>query len=382
MVTISFFVYDLSKNPIVRAYPLAKACQKLGYQVEVLGLQSQAEIYAPYRDAFEYKTFPSRRWVWNTRKLASMATGDIIYGCKPLWDSFGAALFASGFGQKKPLLLDVEDDELIPRFDNVRSMVRGLALTGWTSRVSIQWRLILHLLTRLSAYTTVSSRKLQRRYGGEILLHGPDETLFDPRRPELSSVSCRERFGLPQDVPIVLFAGTPRTHKGIDMIIEALRSAVNGEYHLALAGPADHPDFRYGVEVLGKRCHLLGHVPYDQMPRLLSAVDIVPTPQRRDRFTESQIPAKLIEAMAMEKTVIASRVSDLGEILGENTAQPRGWVIPPEDTQALAMVFTQILTNRDEVKRRTQAARQFFLENASIEANAQKLARIIKNVMA
>ncbi|MBN1679024.1 MAG: glycosyltransferase family 4 protein [Anaerolineae bacterium] len=378
MPKVSFFVADLSLNPIVRAYPLARAVEKLGYRVEVLGFQSGATVYAPYKDTFEYKTLPYRRVMSNLRNLAGMATGDIIYGCKPLWESYGAALIASGFGRRKLLLFDVEDDELYFSYNGLGDFVKRHLVRGWISRSSLQWKLLLHPFTRLSAHTTVSSRKLQRRYGGDILLHGPDETVLDPERSDLSPAVCRQQLGLPQDVPLVLFAGTPHPHKGMRLIVDSLCDPANTDYHLALAGPADHPEFQYAAQALGRRCHVLGYLPYEDMPALLAAVDVVPTPQQQNRYTEAQIPAKLLEAMAMAKVIIASRVSDLADILGEHTSQPRGWVVPPGDTGALSDTFSQVLSSPDEARRRSQRARRYFLDHASVQANAEKLSRIIE----
>mgnify|MGYP001548005605 FL=1 len=57
---VSLFVHELSGNPIVRAYPIAKAIEYLGHEVEVLGLTYNTDkIYEPYKNEFEYKTVRS-----------------------------------------------------------------------------------------------------------------------------------------------------------------------------------------------------------------------------------------------------------------------------------------------------------------------------------
>ena len=109
------------------------------------------------------------------------------------------------------------------------------------------------------------------------------------------------------------------------------------------------------------------------MPELLAAADVVVIPQRRNGFTEAQVPAKLFEAMAMAKTIVASSVSDVPEILGEGEASPRGWIIPPQDSSALAETLGRIRCSPDEAQRRGEAAREFFVENASTEAISVRL---------
>lgn len=66
-----------------------------------------------------------------------------------------------------------------------------------------------------------------------------------------------------------------------------------------LAGPADSAEFESCAAALGERCHRAGLLPQSDMPALLAAADAVPVPQRRVTFTESQLPVKALEAMAM-----------------------------------------------------------------------------------
>ncbi len=81
--------------------------------------------------------------------------------------------------------------------------------------------------------------------------------------------------------------------------------------------------------------------------------------------------------MAMAKPVVVSRVSDLAFIVGENERDPRGWVIEPENTDQLANVFKYIHANPGEARKRGNAARRYFMENASEEVIGWRLKPII-----
>lgn len=364
---VSFFVHDLASNPIVRAAPLAEALRREGLEVEMVGfLISGQQVYAPYRDRFAYKTIPiNGRLRGQITELARLATGDIIYACKPIATTLLPALLASGFSRRHPLLLDVEDNELWIGEEALGRAGLGASLLKY-------WRLrntyALHPFTRLALGVSVVSRKLQRRYGGNIVLHGPDEDLYDPARPGLAPAKCRARFGLSADAPLVLFAGVPREHKGLDTLIHALRDSRLSTIKLVLAGPPDDPVFRQADAALPGRVTRLGLVPNHDMPALIAACDIIPTPQLDNDFTQSQIPAKLLEGMAMAKYVIASRVSDLPTLLGEGEKAPRGWLHPPGDAAGLADCLAEVLRDADESGRRARAAREWFLENASLAA--------------
>lgn len=384
---VSLFVHDLAGNPVVRAYPLAIALRHLGFDVELLGyLISGPQVYEPYRDRIPTHALNSTGRLSNillsARHLADMADGDIIYAFKPLWTSYYPALLASHFARRKPLLLDIEDNELWINYKGIIDFANIHFIRGWNYAGALKYNWLLHPLTKLSVGNTVVSRKLQQRYGGTILLHGPDERVFDPSRIDLDPRLCRQNWALPKAAFLLLFAGTPHPHKGLEDVVKALAQPEMSQFELVLAGNPSHPGFQHAAKMLMSRCHLLGVVDNSKMPELLSAVDIVPTIQRHNGYTEAQIPAKLLEAMAMGKLVVASNVGDLSDILGVDEDKPRGWIVPPENPHVLANLLREIAADPVEAQRRGETARQYYLEHASTAAIARTLEKILANISA
>lgn len=363
-------MHNLAGNPIVRAAPIGLALKKLGFEIEVLGvIADDQKVYAPYADTFEYKT-ASR-----IRDLPKLATGNVIYAFKPLSSTLLPAMIAARFGALKPILLDVEDDDLrVCELSRVQRMVEILS-SAIRSPKSVG-----HALTHVSRIcceaVTVSSTLLQKYYGGTKVLHGPDEKLFDPTRPELKQGEARRFFGLPENQLLVLFAGRPHAYKGMQEITEAVARTNSS---LVLAGDREDPFFLTAKEKLGDKCVLIGLVDNQQMPRLLSAVDVVPVPQHDVAYTQAQLPAKLIEAMAMGKSVIVSDVGDLPVLIGINSSDVRGWVVRPNDSQGLADAIEAIGSSRSLVDQRNKNARTFYEQHASVSANAEVLRRIFNS---
>jgi glycosyltransferase involved in cell wall biosynthesis len=384
---VSLFVHDLSANPIVRAGPLAKALRRLGFDVEVLGLLvSGDEVYEPYRGQFPYVTKRSSRHIIDvirtTRTLAEEASGDVIYACKPLWTSLWPALLASGFGREKPLLLDVEDRELwLNTMFSFARFVKIHLVRNWTDAGALRYKLLLHPFAKTApTAVTVSTRALQQTYGGSIVLHGPDTEEFSPESVNLSKEECREKFDLPRSAPLALFAGTPQPHKGLDTVVKALQHDVAKDYHLVLAGSLDHATFQEARAALENRCHLLGFVDNNKMYQLLHAVDVIPIMQKENPYTQAQMPAKLLEAMAMAKNIVVSPVGDLPRIIGVGTDALRGWVAETKNDQQLAETFRHIADNPDQAKRRRERARQFVQQQASTTAIAERLQKILAQI--
>ena len=371
---VSLFVHNLSSNPIVRAYPFAKALEQMGYEVEILGLTYYSEeIYKPYRNEFTYKTihtYDDIRWVIiNGFRLSKMATGDIVYVFKPLWGTFWPGLLYSWFGMKKKLILDAEDNELWDCM--IGNGVSALRKNKFYP-INPVYNKILHPLTWLVSKKTVVCSQLKKRYGGEIVLHGPSADKFNPELlPSQSQI--RNKYNIPADVPMLLFAGKPVYYNGLYDVLDVLLCNKANDWHLMLTGNAEDQIFLEVKERLGSRCHLLGFVDNSAMPEILKMADLVPILQTEIPSTNMQIPAKLLEAMAMGKGIIATDVSDIRSILSNDC----GWVVDRFDKVGIADLLYNLARNKNEVVRRGGNARGFYLKNASIEMCQMRLHKML-----
>jgi glycosyltransferase involved in cell wall biosynthesis len=378
---VTLFVHDLAGNAIVRAAPLAAALAR-DHEVEVVGLLlSGTEVYAPYRHRVEARTVrcgaSAAAVLRAAPRLARLASGDVLLACKPLLSTLLPALLAGRRGPR-PVLLDVDDDEWSAREVDAP----GGGLRGLLRRLRDTHRPLAratHPLVRRVAGVSVASRALQRRYGGTLVRHGPDPVEFDRGRAELRDVAgLRAAFGLPARRRLALFAGRPRRHKGWEVLVDALARPAAAGWDLVLAGP-DGPAADIARARLGHRFHALGAVANERMPALLAACDAVPVPQLDVVFARAQLPAKVLEAMAMEVPVLTTPVADLAEILD---AGGRGWLVPADDAEALAEGLAAIAADPAEAARRVAAARRWFLAEASVDAIADRLAPLVAAALA
>jgi glycosyltransferase involved in cell wall biosynthesis len=375
---VTFFVGDLAGNSIARAAPLAAALMG-DFAVELVGLlRSGSEVYAPYRGLHPYRVLPAPtafRAALAVPRLARMATGDVLYACKPLPTTLLAALLAPG---RRPVLLDVEDDEWAERtVDGGRaSAASTLARLADTHRLGAR---LAHPLTRRAFRTTVSTRALQARYGGAVVRHGPDEARFDPARFTADERRrLRAGFGLPPDAPVALFAGRPRPHKGWQTLLDALEHPAAAAWHLASAGDPAHPGFAEAAARLGGRFHFAGAVPNADMPGLLAACDAAPIPQRDTVYARAQLPAKMLEALAMELPVVATPVGDAAEILG---AGARGLLVPADDAPALAAALARVAGDPAAARVRAAAGRRWYLAEAGLAAMRRTLVPLVESAL-
>jgi glycosyltransferase involved in cell wall biosynthesis len=78
---------------------------------------------------------------------------------------------------------------------------------------------------------------------------------------------------------------------------------------------------------------MVGEVPYHEIPKIISIADVILVPFPENEVSHAASPLKLFEAMAMGKSVIASRVSGIRDVIkdGQNgllvsPAKPEEWV--------------------------------------------------------
>lgn len=313
---ITILVYDLSHNCLGRAHVLAQLIQPQ-HEVEIVGPKSEEDIWRPLADEYDYRCIPASPRLYSfpikARKLLRRITGDVIYASKPKIQSFGIGLIEK-IGREKPLVLDIDDWELGFIYENssrLSAPIRGIPQL--VNLNSFYYTYFLESITDAADAVTVSNRFLQGKFGGVVVPHVRDTTVFDPKRFESSR--SREKLGLPQDDILVLFAGTPHPHKGIMELTKAISSVRRDDLKLVIVGVEESKYTERLRHVGGDQLILKEPQPFETLPEWLATADIIAIPQRRTDSLQGQIPAKLFDAMAMAKPIIATGVSDIPEIL-------------------------------------------------------------------
>ena len=329
---ISCLVFDLSRNSIVRTYPIAKVLER-HHTVEIIGPCFGDGVFPPYRSEFAFRTVAGTRYpafLGTLPKLLRHIEGDIVFAFKPRPTSFGLALLAQ-LRHHRPLILDVEDWEVADLWSSPQRSQRLRQLVRFWDPNALPYTWLLERMTGLADEITVVSRFLQHKFGGTILYHGADTDRFDPAR--FDRTALREKWGLSPNETIVLFTGTLNPHKGVAELARAIAGLPASENtRLLLVGQEGTVGYLHRVKQIGgDRMLHVGFQPHDTMPTFTAMADLVAIPQRQTPFSQAQVPGKVFEAMAMSKPIIASRVSDLPEILGEQA----GLLVEPGGVEEL-----------------------------------------------
>lgn len=380
---ISILNPDLSANGVGRSYLLAKILQRR-YQVEIVGPASRGCIWQPFNYTHElnYKAVKVDSWlklIPRIRGILNKITGDIIYANKPLLPSLGIGLLKK-LANRKPLILDIDDWEMgfIREAYSTLPLVKRSKFLAFSAvrphrMVTYSTTLLAEKLTRFANEITVSNSFLKRKFGGTVIWHGRDTDAFNPEKFDKDSV--REKYGIGKSKRIVIFLGSATRYKGIEDLVEAASLLQEEDIWLILVG-MDRDNYsqnliRLAKEKLDERFKAFGLQPFENVPEFLAMADIVVIPQRNSPSTVGQVPAKVFDAMAMAKPIIATNVSDLPEIL-----DGCGWVVEPERPEQLAQAIQFVFNHAGEAKEKGWKARSKCIEKYSWNAMEKVLFKI------
>ncbi len=385
MKKVSLVVSNLSSGMTIRAYVLALALKRLGYDVEIAGFLYNERLFA--EPPLGVKLFSLRgeiypRFFVAAHRLLQHLDGDIIYALKARPTSFGLSLLKRRF-VSRPLILDMDDWSLSWyggddwRYEvNLRELYRDIfkrreeGLRFPDAPLYLFW--MEKLVGRADALT-VDTDFLKSRFGGIYLPNGSDTTLFDPSR--FNPVANRARLGL-GDYRVIMFGGIPRPHKGLEDVLTALEMLAQPDLRLVIVGsnPYDNYEKRL-VERWGRWIIQLPGCPYTQMPEVLSAAHIIAVCQRDTPGARAQFPLKLADGMSMAKPVLSTKVGDIPAILGGT-----GYIVEPERPDKIASMIRYIFENYPEAEENGRRARQRCIQFYSIEAISNILSAVIQGL--
>ena len=138
-------------------------------------------------------------------------------------------------------------------------------------------------------------------------------------QPLIPNQELKNKIGL-KDVLTIGYVGSVVNYEGLEDLVEALALLKERDvgFNFLLIGDGNAlAGIREKVSALklDEEVFILGRIPHDEVPEYYSLIDITPFPRKSIQVCEMVSPLKPFEAMAQEKTVIASDVGALKEII-------------------------------------------------------------------
>ncbi len=385
---VSIVVSDLSSAGAgrwggggVRSFLLAQALQKLEYQVEIVGfvfgdrpaVSSQSSIKVCSFNGYNYPRFLS-----SSAELMKKLDGDIIYAMRPKATTFGLSLLKR-LKTHKPVILDIDDWELSwvggekwQYRPSLKQFARDVLKSEGALRypdhpLYLKW---MEDMAHKADVITIHTQFLQKKFGGVYIPNGKDTSLFNPEL--YNSEESKRRYGL-SEYKILMFPGAPRPYKGVEDVLMALDRLNDSTLKLVIVGGSPYDDYDAQLtEKWGRWIIQLPKYPSNKMPDIVASADLIVVPQRNTPAALAQFPLKLTDGMSMAKPILATRVGDIPDILGDT-----GYLVDSSSPEQIAAKIEFIFQNFEEAIEKGKRARERCIKHYSIDTMASTLSKII-----
>lgn len=246
-------------------------------------------------------------------------------------------------------------------------------------RDSILRKALIRFTGLLSTRVVVVSHSVSELYRGNskarlrVVYNGIDTRYFDPALQDPRE--AREEFAIKPSQPVIAFVGRLHPSKHHHDALKAVAELKGRWPDLLLLIVGDGPEeehLRRVVEGLGleKNTRFAGY--HNDVRTALAASDVLVLPSEHEAFGRV-----VIEAMAMEKPVVATNVGGLPELITPET----GRLVPVGDCRALAEALTFFLEDPERTKGMGKVARQRVVMRFSIERYVEGMVSVFDELV-
>jgi glycosyltransferase involved in cell wall biosynthesis len=205
-----------------------------------------------------------------------------------------------------------------------------------------------------------------------VIPNGVDVERFHPRWPNRR---LQEEFGLGRDGPVAGIVAALRPEKNHEMFLH-----VAALVHVAMPAAqfvvvGDGPE-RRKLEALARSLRIDPCVRFlgtrSDIPEVLSLMDVVVLSSRMEAS-----PICLLEAMAAEKPVVATRVGSVPDLV---TSGRNGYLVAAGDSRGMAAYVLALLGDRDRAATLGRAGREFVLAHGSVDRMVEGYQSLIAEI--
>jgi glycosyltransferase involved in cell wall biosynthesis len=195
--------------------------------------------------------------------------------------------------------------------------------------------------------------------------------------PTIRDAELKKELGL-ADGPVFGFFGSLYRYEGIRWLIEAmahLRARGNRFSFILIGHGEEEAAIRAAIRdhSLTHVVRFIGKVPFEQIRRYYSAVDIMVFPRLSVRLTELVTPLKPLEAMSLKKAVLASSVGGHRELVQHEVT---GLLFRSEDVEDFCFQAERLIASPPLREHLGDTAREYILREKDWKVLAQEYQRI------
>ena len=262
--------------------------------------------------------------------------------------------------------------------------IEEMVVRGQIRENSIQWkvqswvdRAVVRKFDRIVCVTSKMKNELIAKYGHEVeskivvIPSGIDTTRYG-RKAAAPSIALPPPLDSDAS-PVVVTAKSLYPWNGQEYLIRAFPDIIARWPSAKLVLVGDGPDMEHLKSLVGElsltsSVFLLGKLPNEIMPAIISRADIVVIPSARIGGVEEGSSILLLEGMASSKPVIASDVGGNSEAIVDGKT---GILVPEKDPAAISRSLSRLIENPATARSIGAAASEYVINSRTWDSVAQ-----------
>lgn len=368
-------------GPQTRALTVARKLKNQGIETEFLLPDGDDEFALQARNA----GFKVHRPGLTRMKPPSRVLNNVLYSIK----------FPQAIRRIRRLIINRSIDVVHANM----SMNIDTAIATWLSPAPLIWHFndahapwpiaytTSSLAAQISDEIVVASNGVSEHYfknssRSTNVIYAPVDTYeFDPTK--VSKAQIHQELGISKNTKIVGTVGSIKPIKGQEYLIRAAKKIrddsdiditvlIIGDKVETQSKTYDRLQVLCNEFSLNDIVYFLGY--RSDIPELLSSLDVFVLPSLAEACSVA-----ILEAMAMKNPIIATDVGGIPEQINDGES---GWLVPPEDSIALAKKVQYAIENEIEAQRREDNARQRVLNTFSLKHCVERHVNIYEKAAA
>ena len=211
----------------------------------------------------------------------------------------------------------------------------------------------------------------------------PNAVDIDKFKPRERNEKIEQKFGL-NGMTTIGYIGSFTDYEGLDYLIKAgaaLKDKYEGKFKILMIGDGVVLDSLKNLSrelKLDNVVHFTGRIEHNDVLDYYSVIDVAVYPRKGMKVCEIVSPLKPLEAMAMEKTVIASNVKALSEMVRNNET---GLLHEKDNVEDLTRLLEKCLKDKKLTKSLGINARKWVTKNRNWEDASKKVEAVYKQLI-
>jgi hypothetical protein len=193
----------------------------------------------------------------------------------------------------------------------------------------------------------------------EIVMNSPDQDIFDSEKFRPAIVDREKPF-------TIMYHGLLVERHGLDLAVRAVGSLKDRIPRIKFDIYGEHTEYLDAVLSLVRELGLENTVQYhgfrplDEVPSLISSIDIGLVPNRLNSFTSINLPTRIFEYLAMDKPVIVPRTPGIRDYFTDDNMI----FFDPGDIKDLAGKIEWAWSHPTELRSITEKGREVYWRNS------------------